>query len=62
MNQKYLNTLKELEAYNADTIGFEDLSILLFITQKTISDLKNIKNDRSVDIKDLEIEPYNLLN
>ncbi|CDW74260.1 UNKNOWN [Stylonychia lemnae] len=52
--------LKELSQVNGETIDYQNLSILLYITQYAISDLKNSKSKKLDNIKNMKINPYEL--
>jgi hypothetical protein len=55
------SALKEISDYNSDTVDYMNLQMLLFITQQSISDLKNAKTKRIDSFKDMDINPMSLL-
>lgn len=54
-------TLKEISAFNSTTVDFQNLSLLIFITQSCISDLKNAKSKKINTYEDFVINPTQLL-
>lgn len=57
----YEQALREISEYNSDTVDYMNLSLLLFITQTAISELKNAKSKRIDNFKDMDINPMSLL-
>ncbi len=57
----YEQALKEISEYNSETVDYMNLSLLLFITQTAISDLKNAKSKRIDNFRAMDINPMSLL-
>eukprot|EP00347_Sterkiella_histriomuscorum_P000312 403376364 len=53
-------TLKEISSANSESIDYQNLSLLLYMTQFAISDLKNSKSKRLNNVKQMKINPYEL--
>ena len=59
--EAYHNSLREISELNSATVDPTSLSMLLFITQTAISDLKNAKSKRIDNYRDMPINPVELL-
>ncbi|TNV78123.1 hypothetical protein FGO68_gene5422 [Halteria grandinella] len=59
--EMYESALKEISVYNSATVGYRDLSLLIFITQSAISNLKNAKSKKITTFDDFVINPIQLL-
>lgn len=57
----YEQALREISEYNSETVDYMNLSLLLFITQTAISELKNAKSKRIDNFRDMDINPMSLL-
>lgn len=57
----YAQTLREISEFNSQNIDYQNLSLLLFIMQTAISDLKNAKSKHIESFEDMTINPIELL-
>jgi hypothetical protein len=59
--EMFAQTLREISDYNSQTVDYQNLSLLIFITQSAISDLKNAKSKKITTYEDFAINPVQLL-